>query len=385
MDAKLIDSIDQVEAGKWNSLINQDYPFLRHEFLSALEQSGAVSANSGWIPQHLVIEDSNQELLAAMPLYLKLHSRGEYVFDYQWANAYFQAGLEYYPKWLTAIPFTPCHGPRIAHAQVNNPLPIYQRALGIIEETSEGRNLSSWHCLFPDTGQLAYLEQLGLSIREDIQYHWFNNGYRDFTDFLDEFTASKRKMVNRERRKIAEQGIEFIAVFGSAAKDEEWEAFFHFYRLTYLKKGSQAYLNLSFFKTCAATLGAQMLLIFAVKDKRYLGAALSFMGTDTLYGRYWGCQEEYGFLHFETCYYQGIEYCIKNNLTRFDSGAQGEHKISRGFRPISTYSAHWIKNPPFARAIKGYVTREKQQIAQYKKEASEWLPFKKTAPLPGDT
>jgi len=378
MDAKLIDSINRVELGKWNRLIGQNYPFLRHEFLAALEQSGSVSANTGWIPQHLVIEDNNRQLVAAMPLYLKLHSRGEYVFDYQWANAYHQAGLDYYPKWLTAIPFTPCCGPRIAYAQVDDPLPIFQRALGLIQEISDSRNLSSWHCLFPDAGQLEHLKQLGLSIREDIQYHWFNKGYRDFADFLDEFTANKRKMVNRERRKIAERDIAFIHVSGATAKDEEWEVFYHFYCHTYLKKGSRAYLNLPFFKACAATLGKQMLLIFAVKDNRYLGAALSFMGADTLYGRYWGCQDEFDFLHFETCYYQGIEYCINNKLARFDSGAQGEHKISRGFRPINTYSAHWIKNPPFARAIQNYVTRERQQIAQYKEGACDLLPFKKT-------
>jgi len=385
MYAKLIDSINRIEPGKWNTLVGQDYPFLRHEFLSALEQSGSVSAETGWIPQHLVIEDNDRRLIAAMPLYLKLHSRGEYVFDYQWANAYYQAGLDYYPKWLTTIPFTPCYGPRIAHTQINDPLPIFNRVLELIEEISESRNLSSWHCLFPDIGQLEHLKRLGLSIREDIQYHWFNKGYRDFADFLDEFTASKRKMVHRERRKIFEQGIELIQVLGSTAKDEEWRVFFHFYRLTYLKKGSQAYLSLSFFKTCAATLGKQMLLVFAVKDHQYLGAALSFMGTDTLYGRYWGCQDEFNFLHFETCYYQGIEYCINNGLARFDSGAQGEHKISRGFRPVSTYSAHWIKNPAFARAIQDFVTRERQQIAQYKKGAADLLPFKKTLPPFGNT
>lgn len=376
MFAKLINSVDQIQPQTWNGLAGQDYPFLRHEFLSALEQSGAVSANTGWLPQHFLVFDDQQQLLAAMPLYLKSHSRGEYVFDYQWANAYTQAGLDYYPKWLTAVPFTPCQGPRIALAKNHDPLSIFSLILNHIQEISIHQNISSWHCLFPHAEQLQNLHYLGLGIREDIQYQWFNKGYRDFADFLDEFTAAKRKTVKRERRKLSEQDIEFIQIVGSDANEEQWAAFFQFYRLTYLKKGSQAYLNPAFFEICSKTMGSQMLLVFAIKQNRYVGAALSFIGTDTLYGRYWGCLEEYDFLHFETCYYQGIDYCLKFGLYRFDSGAQGEHKIARGFKPVSTFSAHWLKSPEFGKAIEDFLIRERQEIARYKEAACNLLPFK---------
>lgn len=379
MQIKLLDSISQIDAAAWNGLIEPRYPFLRHEFLSALEQSGAASANTGWLPRHLLLVDDNQDLSAALPLYLKQHSRGEYVFDHQWANAYYQTGLDYYPKLLTAIPFTPCPGPRINLSSTAELLPVTGLLLNAIRELAARHELSSWHCLFLEPDQLQALQSLGLSIREDVQFQWFNRDYRDFDDFLATFTASKRKMVKRERRKAAEQGIEFIQILGSDADERHWEAFFQFYRMTYLKKGSHPYLNPAFFQACASTMGTQMLLILASKNQQYVGAALSFIGTDTLYGRYWGCHDEYDALHFEACYYQGMDYCLANGLQRFDSGAQGEHKIARGFEPVSTYSAHWLKEPRLAKAVDGFLYREKQRIAHYKQAAADFLPFKKAA------
>lgn len=365
----------QVDRLAWNHLAGEAYPFLRHEFLSALEQSGSVSEQTGWLPAHLLVM-KDDELLAFMPLYLKSHSRGEYVFDHQWAHAYHQSGLDYYPKWLTAIPFTPCQGARLCVKDTGDRLEITRLLLAFIKQLSEQQDASSWHCLFPDLQQTELLRSLGLGIREGVQFQWFNKGYRDFNDFLDTLNAAKRKMIKRERRKVDEQGVELLRITGKAASAQQWQVFFQFYTMTYLKKGSQPYLNEAFFQQLAATMGDRLLLVLAVKDKRYVGAALSFIGNDTLYGRYWGCYEEYNALHFEACYYQGLDYCLEHGLQRFDSGAQGEHKISRGFEPVSTYSAHWLKDARFAKAIEQFLAREQQAIQIYKQDAASYLPFK---------
>jgi predicted N-acyltransferase len=371
-----ISAINQVDKADWNGLVGSPYPFLRHEFLSALEESGSVSAKTGWQPRHLLVKDKNR-LIAAMPLYLKTHSWGEYVFDQQWSYAYQQAGGNYYPKWLTAIPFTPCQGMRFAIAESVEHKAVVELLLAYIKEQSERKAISSWHCLFPDAGQLELLRELGLLIREGVQFQWFNKGYRDFEDFLDTFTSAKRKMVKRERRKVAEQDIEFIRLAGNEANADLWRLFFDLYQATYLKKGSPPYLNLDFFLTCAERIGEDMLLVFARKNGAYVGAALSFIGGGTLYGRYWGCLAEYDFLHFETCYYQGLDYCLAHGLHRFDSGAQGEHKIARGFEPVTTFSAHWFADAGFGQLIERFLSREKIAMQFYRQDAASYLPFKK--------
>ncbi|MEY3760161.1 MAG: hypothetical protein RIR39_1652, partial [Pseudomonadota bacterium] len=343
MDIKQISSMAQVDCGQWNHLAGDAYPFMRHEFLLALEQSGSIAEQTGWRPAHLLVLDK-EELVAFMPLYLKQHSWGEYVFDHQWAQAYQQHGLDYYPKWLTSIPLTPCQGSRIVVKTAIDPLEITQLLLTFIKQLSEQRDISSWHCLFPALHQVELFRSLNLSIREGVQFQWFNQGYRDFNDFLQTLSASKRKMLKRERRRVSEQGVSLLRIAGPDVSDGQWQTFFDFYAMTYLKKGSQPYLNLAFFKQIAATMGEQLLLVLAVKEDKPIAAALSFIGADTLYGRYWGCYEEYNGLHFEACYYQGMDYCIEQGLKQFDSGAQGEHKISRGFEPVTTYSAHWLKD-----------------------------------------
>ena len=365
----------QVDCADWNRLSGDAYPFLRHEFLLALEQSGSVCEQTGWTPAHLLVLDKD-ELVAFMPLYLKQHSWGEYVFDQQWAQAYQQQGLDYYPKWLTAIPLTPCQGARLVIKAAIDPLVVTETLLTFIKRLSEQRGISSWHCLFPDPQQAEQLRSLGLSIREGVQFHWFNRDYRDFNDFLQTLSASKRKMLKRERRRASEQGISLLRINGADVSDLQWQVFFDFYTMTYLKRGTQPYLNLAFFQQIAATMSEQLLLILAVKDDKYVGAALSFVGSDTLYGRYWGCYEEYNSLHFEACYYQGLDYCIEKGLKRFDSGAQGEHKISRGFEPITTYSAHWLKDARFATAIGQFLAREQKAMQLYKQDAATYLPFK---------
>ncbi|WP_432744468.1 GNAT family N-acetyltransferase [Methylobacter sp. G7] len=376
MEVKQIHSMAQVDGGDWNRLAGDAYPFLRHEFLLALEQSGSVCEQTGWLPAHLLVMDQDK-LLAFMPLYLKQHSYGEYVFDHQWAQAYQQQGIDYYPKWLTAIPLTPCQGARIViQAEGIDPLEVTQVLLAFIQQRSEQLGISSWHCLFPEPQQAEQLRSLGLSIREGVQFHWFNQGYRDFNDFLHTLNASKRKMLRRERRRVSEQGVHLLRIAGPDVSELQWQAFFQFYTMTYLKKDSQPYLNLAFFHQIAATMGEHLLLVLAIKDDIAIAAALSFVGGDTLYGRYWGCYEAYNSLHFETCYYQGLDYCIEQGLKRFDSGAQGEHKISRGFEPVTTYSAHWIKDARFAKAIEHFLAREQQAVQHYKQDAATYLPFK---------
>jgi len=375
MEVKQIDSLAQVDAVAWNRLTGLAYPFLRYEFLWALEQSGSVCEQTGWLPSHVLVMDEN-ELVALMPLYLKQHSWGEYVFDHSWAQAYQQQGLDYYPKWLTAVPLTPCQGPRIVIKAGIAPLAVMHALLDFIKQISEQRGVSSWHCLFPAGQQPELLKSLGLSIREGVQFQWFNRDYRDFEDYLQTLSASKRKMLKRERRRIGEQGIRLLRIPGPEVTPLQWQVFFQFYTMTYLKRGARPYLNLAFFQQIAATMPEQCLLVLALKDDNAVGAALSFVGADTLYGRYWGCYEEYNGLHFEACYYQGLEYCIEHGLKRFDSGAQGEHKISRGFEPISVYSAHWIKDAGFAKAIAQFVAREQKGIQLYKQDAAAYLPFK---------
>jgi len=375
MEVKQIHSMAQVDCKVWNRLASDAYPFLRHEFLSALEQSASVSEQTGWEPAHLLVMEAD-ELVAFMPLYLKRHSWGEYVFDQQWAQAYRQQGIDYYPKWLTAIPMTPCQGERIVFAEAVNPLEVMQLLLDFIKQHAEKQGISSWHCLFPVEQQAELLQSLGLGIREGVQFHWFNRGYGDFNDFLQTLNAGKRKMLKRERRRVGEQGVSLLRIAGPDISEGQWRAFFQFYTMTYLKRGMQPYLNPAFFQQIAATLAERLLLVLAVKDDKYIAAALSFVGADTLYGRYWGCHEQYNSLHFEVCYYQGLDYCIEHGLTRFDSGAQGEHKIARGFEPITTYSAHWLKEARFAKAIEHFLVREQQATRLYKQDAATYLPFK---------
>ncbi|MGJ0486253.1 MAG: GNAT family N-acetyltransferase [Methylomicrobium sp.] len=376
MQVKQIESITDITAAEWNALAGVGYPFIRHEFLSALEESGSVSEQTGWVPRHLLVYEKG-DLMGLLPLYLKTHSFGEYVFDQQWAAAWRQYGLAYYPKWLTAIPFTPCPGPRLVLKDSADRAKAMQLLFDFIRDVSIEQSLSSWHCLFPCEQEAEQWQAQGLLVREGVQYHWFNKGYRDFDDYLEAFNAAKRKMIRRERRKVDEAGVELLRMPGDQVTEAGWQAFYRFYALTYLKNASQPYLASDFFMRCASAMGDRMLLVQAVKNGETVAAALSFIGSDTLYGRYWGCAEEYDALHFEACYYQGLDYCIGRGLKRFDSGAQGEHKIARGFEPVPTYSVHWLKDAAFAEAVGNFLARERQSIRIYRRNAANYLPFKK--------
>jgi len=369
-------SIDQIDAVIWNALCATDYPFLRHEFLAALEHSGSVGGKSGWQPYHLTTYQNNA-LVAVMPLYIKSHSYGEYVFDWAWADAYHRHSVEYYPKLLTAIPFTPASGPRLcATPNIDKPALISAIVEDIQTQTQSGR-FSSWHLLYPESSEFESWQQTELSPRTGCQFHWFNRDYKSFDDFLSTCTSRKRKSIKRERRRVAEQGITLQPLSGAQINEKHIRDFFIFYQATYMKRGQQGYLTLDFFLQLGEKMADQLILIMAEKDGEAVAAALCLRDSETLYGRYWGCLEEYECLHFEACFYQGIEYCITHGIKRFDPGAQGEHKILRGFEPVKTWSLHWIAHKGFREAVDRFLAQEKLGVAQYEEDATTMLPFKK--------
>jgi predicted N-acyltransferase len=376
LQVRFLPRIADVDAARWNALVGADYPFIRHEFLLALEQSDCVNARTGWQPLHALVERGT-DTLACMPLYAKTNSMGEYVFDWSWADAYARHGLDYYPKLLTAIPFTPCAGPRLCIDSSSSLDAVFPPLQEAIEKLAVARAASSWHVLFPEPGLRDRLGAAGLQLRSGCQYQWFNAGYRDFDHFLESFSSRKRKNLRKERSRVSERGITFDVLEGAELTGEHWQHFFRFYQSTYVVRGRSPYLNVDFFLQLGQSMPERLLLVLARKDAAPIAGALFFKGRDTLYGRYWGCTEEYQFLHFETCYYQGIDYCIRHGIGRFDSGAQGEHKIQRGFKPVHTWSAHWIRHPDFARAIARFVLEEERHIDAYVAQASEFLPFRK--------
>jgi predicted N-acyltransferase len=366
-------SIESIGQPRWNALCGIQYPFLRYEFLHALEASGSVSTATGWQPMHAELLDDDGNPLMLMPLYLKTHSWGEYVFDWAWADAYERHGLNYYPKLLTAVPFTPATGPRFGTHL--SPAEVMQQLPALVQSVCSQTHASSWHGLFLPQPELRCAPQ-PLLHRLGVQYHWFNRDYRNFDDFLDRFSSRKRKAVRRERKKVEQQGISLRRIRGKAITREQLDLFYRFYQMTYLKRGRQGYLAPDFFHRLHQSMPEQLLLILAELEGDAIAAALCFIGEDTLYGRYWGCMEEYDCLHFEACYYQGIEFCIEQGLARFDPGAQGEHKIQRGFEPIATGSLHWIAHPGFEAAIRNFLQQESPAMQEQMEALHGWLPFK---------
>ncbi len=376
LEAQFLTSLDEVDAAQWEALCGTDYPFLRHRFLLGLEETGCTTAEAGWQPCHLLLRDDDRAV-AALPMYLKSHSYGEYVFDWSWADAWRQSGLEYYPKLVSAIPFTPATGPRLCALPELDRAEAWRMALAAIEQFATRQELSSWHLLFPEEAESALLLEQGLPQRRAVQFHWFNNGYGDFEDFLAEFASRKRKNLRRERRRVEEQGLELSTLAGDAISDADWSTFYRFYQMTYAKRsGHGGYLTREFFTRVAAGMGSQVIMVMARHAGEPVAAALYFRSSDTLFGRYWGCVQEFDCLHFEACYYRGIEYCIEQGIARFDPGAQGEHKIQRGFRPVETFSNHWIADPRLRAAVADFTRRERPHIEAYRREAATLLPFK---------
>jgi len=374
---EFVDRIENIGTEQWNSIAGTDYPFTRYEFLHALENSGAVCDETGWQPQHLTVTH-DQQLIAVMPLYLKFHSYGEYIFDWSWASAYERHGLNYYPKLLSAIPYTPSTGPRLCIKAGTDETSVYELVTEALKQHCQSIGASSAHILYPEKQANTQLDQQGFKCRYSVQYHWFNDQFESFDAFLDTFSSRKRKNLRKERKRVAEQGLVLERIEGPDISPELWQTFYTFYQLTYAKRsGHGGYLNQAFFEQAATTMPENLLLVMAKYNNRYIAGALNFRDSKTLYGRYWGCMKEFDFLHFEACYYQGIEYCIEQGLGRFDPGAQGEHKIQRGFTPISTWSNHWIRNDEFQLAINDFLKKESVSIESYIQEASNLLPFKK--------
>jgi uncharacterized protein len=376
--ARVLDSIAQIDASRWNALAGGEQPFLRHEFLLALEQSGCATARTGWAPQHLLIEDGGGRAVAALPLYRKSHSRGEFVFDFSWASAYQQHGLKYYPKLLSAVPFTPVGGPRLL---IGSRTPSQESAaltgslLQAALDYARADGLSSWHILFPSDAEAVQLDAAGLVLRRDCQFHWFNQDYESFDAFLATFTAEKRKKAKRERRRVAEAGIDFDTRHGHEMDEALWATVYGFYADTFHRHGHEPYLNLNFFKRIAAAMPESIMLKIARVGSTPIAAAIFFVGENALFGRYWGSGGNYHSLHFETCYYQGIEFCIEKKLKRFEPGTQGEHKVPRGFVPSITHSAHYIADARFAAAIADYARREARGVDQYAAAVNEHVPY----------
>jgi uncharacterized protein len=380
VQVRLLSRISDIPAGEWNALAG-DYPFLRHEFLAAIEDSGCASARSGWSPHHLLLFDEHG-LAAAAPLYRKTHSWGEFVFDFAWARAAEQAGIPYYPKLLCAVPFTPASGPRLLCRTDLPAAATRVQLLAAMRERLDAAQLSSVHALFLDAPARAACEQDGWLLRRDCHFQWHNRGYRDFDDFLDSFSADKRKKARRERRRVAEQGIEFRTLRGDELSEALIERVFLLHEVTFIRHGHTPYLNRAFFSRIARSLADSFLVKLALRDGVAVAAAVFFRSADTLYGRYWGADADYHSLHFEACYYQGIDYCIAHGLSTFQPGTQGEHKIARGFEPALTWSAHWIADPALRRAIGAYLAREGLAIDAYASEADAHAPFRKGEPTP---
>ncbi len=408
MHCQLLNSIHDIPASDWdrlfaapsangNSQEELPYPFLTHAFLAALEDSGCTQTETGWTPKHLLVfegdtvdNNGRPQPIAAMPLYLKHHSYGEYVFDWAWADAYHRNGIDYYPKLLSAVPFTPATGPRLTighHFQSNNSPHGDTRQEQVIHTVADflagycrEHNLSGWHQLFLPAQQTPHWRDADSLTRTGCQFHWINRGYQNFDDFLQSFNSRKRKSVRRERRQVTEQGVTVSRLVGDDITKDDWDRFYHFYHTTYLKRsGNTGYLNRAFFEAIGRDLSDQILMVKAdIEGEGTVACALCFFDDTHLYGRYWGCRIEVPGLHFETCYYQGIEFAIERGLKRFDPGAQGEHKIQRGFEPTLTYSQHWLADDRFHSAVDNFVAQETPGVEAYQADCKTYLPFKRS-------
>ena len=376
LDLRVLDDLSGVDAADWNRLA-LGHPLLSHEFFHALHQTGCAAADSGWLPQFLTLWDkaapdgaSAPRLSAAMPLYLKSHSYGEYVFDWAWADAYQRHGLAYYPKLLAAIPFSPVSGPRLLAATEAGRAALLRAALALAQ------NASSLHVLFPEPAEAALMQAAGMLLRSGVQFHWSNPGYGSFDEFLAQMSHDKRKKIRQERRKVRDAGVSFRRLRGDEIRESDWALFARCYNRTYRAHRSTPYLSLEFFQRLGQTMPRHVLLIVAELEGKPIASALNLYSQETLYGRYWGALQYLPCLHFETCYYQALEFCIEEKIKLFEGGAQGEHKLARGFLPVKTQSAHWLAHPEFSDAVERFLEREHQGMARYVDELNEHSPFK---------
>ncbi|MSP04914.1 MAG: N-acetyltransferase [Acetobacteraceae bacterium] len=367
-------SIGEIAAAEWDLCATSENPFVSHAFLSAMEDSGSTNVRTGWLPQHAVLRGPDGQIKAAAPMYAKSHSYGEYVFDHGWGQAFERAGGKYYPKLQIAAPFSPVPGPRLL---IRPKCGISIAAMaGALVQACEGLDLSSVHVTFCTEGEWTALGDAGWLQRIGIQFHWDNNNFTNFNDFLGALSSRKRKALRRERREAQNCGLEFLTLQGTEITEAHWDAFYRFYQSTVDRKWGSAYLTRKFFSLLGERLGNAVVLMLATQNGKPVAGALNLKSADTLYGRNWGCKGDFPFLHFELCYYRAIDFAIANNLKRVEAGAQGRHKIQRGYLPQTTYSAHWISHTSFRRAVANFLVEEEQDVRAEMAALAEQSPFR---------
>lgn len=369
--ARIANGVAGIDPAQWDACAGDGNPFVRHAFLAALEESGSVGPGSGWQALPLLVEGPGGMLLGAAPAYAKRHSQGEYVFDHAWADAWERAGGRYYPKLQVAAPFTPVSGPRLLLTDAS----LAPALIGALEAVVAQHDLSSAHATFLGEADVAAFDEAGWLLREGVQYHWRNRDYRDFDDFLAALSSRKRKAIRKERA-AATAGLEIVHLTGGDITEAHWDAFWDFYQDTGSRKWGRPYLTRAFFSRIGETMADTVLLMLALRDSKPIAGALNFIGGDALYGRYWGCSEDVPFLHFELCYYQAIDAAIARGLARVEAGAQGEHKLARGYEPVATWSAHHLPDPGFRRAVADYLAQERAAVAAERDALREFTPFK---------
>jgi predicted N-acyltransferase len=369
-------AIKEIAPEAWDACAGDINPTVSHVFLNALEESGSAGARSGWAPQHLSFADPAGRVVGAVPMYLKSHSYGEYVFDWGWADAFERSGGRYYPKLLSAVPFTPVPGPRLLIAP-GAPIETKRHLVAGMVELTKQRQISSLHVNFPEIEDFEAFGEAGFLPRIGQQFHWTNDGYRDFDDYLAALNSRKRKAVKKERREaLADGAIDIEVLSGSDLTERVWDAFFRLYLATTDRKWGSAYLNRRFFALIGERMPDKVVLVMAKRGREYIAGAFNILGRETIYGRNWGSPREYRFLHFECCYYRAIEFAIEHGLKRVEAGAQGPHKLQRGYLPVPTYSAHWIPDPNFRRAVAAFLAREREMVAEKIEQLAEFSPFR---------
>jgi hypothetical protein len=374
-------SLGEIPAAEWNACAGDINPTLSYTFLQAMEESGSASGRTGWVPQHLSLSDAASRIVGIVPLYLKSHSYGEYVFDYGWADAYERAGGRYYPKALGGVPFTPVPGPRLL-VRPDAPPETKSHLIAGLAEFTRQRGISSLHINFPEEGDAEALFEAGFLKRMGQQFHWINDGYKDFDDYLAALNSRKRKAVKKERREATQPGLEIDVLTGPDLQPRHWDAFYRFYLATSDRKWGSAYLNRKFFALIGERMADKIVLVMARNAKEYVAGAFNILGRETIYGRNWGSYGDYKMLHFECCYYRAIEFAIDHGLKRVEAGAQGPHKLQRGYLPVPTYSAHYIPDPSFRRAVAQFLAREREMVEHKIEQLAEYSPFRQTEDEP---
>jgi uncharacterized protein len=378
LKARILAAAADLPAAAWNACAGTDNPFVAHEFFTSLEASGSASARTGWQPAHIVIDDAHGVPAGILPAYLKSHSQGEYVFDHGWADAWERAGGSYYPKLQCAVPFTPATGPRLLLRDPG----VAPLLLAAAETLAVQNNFSSVHATFITPEQQPHFAAKGWLLRTGEQFHWTNDGYTGFGDFLAQLSSRKRKAIRKEREAALASGVEIVHLTGAALTEAHWDAFWHFYQDTGMRKWGRPYLTRDFFSRLGQSMPDRVLLMLALSAGKPVAGALNLIGSDCLYGRYWGSTEDIPFLHFELCYYQAIDWAIAHGRARVEAGAQGAHKLARGYRPVATVSAHYIPNPGFRAAVADFVARETEMVAADIEAMDMATPFRRGAPTP---